>query len=718
VAIPGKPITVRPKGVSDAIDGSNTFAGAMRSLANLITAPSTPNVFVPRPAAVSAYNFANITDPGVPSAILIQGTRVYGMVPSDRFPGYDEPFCYDLFLQAAIPISGVTAANCPASISPNGDWVPPVIVAVTNARIIVTHPGFPGGNGPYFGWFDISSFNSTTLKGNTTSGSPIIQSIQTPGGNSAPIASGVQPGQAIAGAGIPANETVLSATNGTFDVSTTGTYTATSPIVTGIPSTAGFQVGMTVDGVGPPIGAVILTVDSSSQITMSGNAISSGTAALVVSGGGTITMSANATATATNVALTITGGTLAAPLWGAGNTNGNALFAVPTCVGQYNSRAWYGVGNYAVYSDALNPTQVTNASQALQIGDSTSITALSGLPLTSQVTGGILQALIVFKGGGPLTQITGDAATNNLADNVITGSVGTLAPNTICATPSGLAFMATDGLRILSLAATLGDPIGVNGRGVSLPFINTINPSRMCAAFGQNVYRITTKNIGAAAQPEQEYWYDFNEKAWNGPHSFPYALIEAYTDPGGLYDFIGAGYGIAGMLWGSTAVPLNSSTYVENGQPLNWTYSTTLLPDNNEGVMNQIIQTTLAMALSSADIVRVVAYNEQGGALDTAYVQGLNVPSTKWGQFLWGRANYSAPPGSGGDWGSAEWGGFNWGALTGSFCQYPVSWHGPLVEKQMFFEVTGTSASGQAIGNAYAKYRALGYQLQGAGIGP
>ena len=146
----------------------------------------------------------------------------------------------------------------------------------------------------------------------------------------------MQPGQLITGAGIPAGARVISAANGVFSEETTGVYTATSAVVTSIPSTAGFEVGMTVTGVGPATGAVILSVDSSSQITMSLPAISGDGVtpeALDVSGGGTITISVNATATTTNVALAITGGSPSNPLWGAGNTNTNPLSSVPAWVG-------------------------------------------------------------------------------------------------------------------------------------------------------------------------------------------------------------------------------------------------------------------------------------------------------------------------------------------------------------------------------------------------
>lgn len=69
---------------------------------------------------------------------------------------------------------------------------------------------------------------------------------------------------------------VLSAT-------TSGTRTNGSPIITSIPSTTGYVAGYYVFGTGFASGLTILSVDSPTQITLTGNAGSSGTSALFVS---------------------------------------------------------------------------------------------------------------------------------------------------------------------------------------------------------------------------------------------------------------------------------------------------------------------------------------------------------------------------------------------------------------------------------------------------
>src|SRR5207302_10745680 len=57
----------------------------------------------------------------------------------------------------------------------------------------------------------------------------------------------------------------------------TGNTTATSPIVTAIPSTTGMVAGMPISGTNIPAATTILSVDSATQIHLSQNATGSGT---------------------------------------------------------------------------------------------------------------------------------------------------------------------------------------------------------------------------------------------------------------------------------------------------------------------------------------------------------------------------------------------------------------------------------------------------------
>lgn len=688
------PLTFKPSGLADAADGTNGRPGSMSVLQDLVPAPNTAGVMAPRPASISITNFAGsgIAQPGTVTLLQAIGTRVYGMVGS-LADGHDYPFCYDLYTSQFVPIAGATTANTPVSPLTTGDWSPPSMAAATNSRITITHPGFPGGGGPYFGWLDISSFTLDSLQGNTVAGSPIIQSIND-GGSSAPIADGVQPGMTITVGGVTA--TVVSTTNGTFSLDTTGTTDGTNTVAA-VASTLGVTVGMTVTGPTIATGSTVVSIAGApGAYTVVLSLATLGPAAdtaIDFSGGGTITMSLPAAATTDAAPIAIAGGTFDNPQWGSGNTNTNPLFNVPKWVAGFNGRAYYAMENFAVFSDVLNPQQVTNASQAIAIGDNTPVTALAGLPLVSQVTGGVVQSLFAFKGPQPFYQITGDADLGTLALNLVDGSIGTLAPNSIANTPMGLIFASIDGVRLLSLSGTVSEPIGAFGQGVSTPFINALYPSRMVGAYNQNSYRVSVQNGGVAGAPWQEYVLQFENKQWHGPHTFPAAQITGYTIAGQV-GFVLSGVNIPGQLWFHSLVPGLSSTYVENGKAMTFTYETSLLPDNARMMMNRMGETAIMMMLPGGTSVAVSFLDEDGDTLNLVDVFG---------------ALAGNPP----LWGSVEWGSFIWGGQAASYLkQFRIPWTAPLVFKQGFLQITGLSAPGLALGNVYMGYQILGYLLQ------
>lgn len=70
---------------------------------------------------------------------------------------------------------------------------------------------------------------------------------------------------------------------GVMSLQTSGTRNNGTAIITSIPSTANFRVGYYVFGTGISSGTTILSIDSATQITMSGNALSSGSSSFAVS---------------------------------------------------------------------------------------------------------------------------------------------------------------------------------------------------------------------------------------------------------------------------------------------------------------------------------------------------------------------------------------------------------------------------------------------------
>ncbi len=631
-------LTFQGVGVYDSIDGTNAPPGALATCTNLIPSPSTAGTFVPRPAATLLDSFtaasplltteggAILTTEGgteltlevstnlygALTALIVVGTRAYGMASSVSLAGHDVPFCYDLVANTLVNIGNVVAGNTPVSPASTGDWSPPTMQMIAN-RIVVTHPGFDGVT-HFVGWIDLRGYTYSTGTGSTHS-STLLDTL-----SFNPWLLDVQAGDAVSGAGIPADTDV---------VATTST---------------------------------------------------------------SITRSPAATASAAGVALTFTSGTFAAPVWGAGQLSGNVQFSsVPTAVAEFNGRAYYAVGNVLVGSDSLIPLQTTNTNPlAIVLGSNAAITALGGLPLANQVVGGVIQSLVAFKGGGIYYQITGDPVTNNLAANAVAGSVGTIAPNSVTATPLGLAYVAPDGLRIVGLDGKSSEPIGADGQGVAVPFINAVTPTRINAAYNQNVLRISVQNGAVNGQPYQEWWYHFTRGVWTGPHSFPATMIAAYTNSA-INTFIMAPIGVASSLWRSDAVPSFNSVYVENGAQLNFVYQTSLLPDNQSSSMNSTVETTEAFALPSAIALTILALDEAGNTLGVVTLSGGGTASTVWDAFTWGS--------------------YPWGGSVSTFKQHQLAWQQPVVFKQLSVRVTGQSLSGFILGNIYASYQVLRYLI-------
>lgn len=165
--LPGKPLVWSPRGCSDTLDSSTAFSGAMGSLQNLIPDPSTKDLWQCRPAAISLNNFAGFNTPTFISCFQVIGTRVYGMVSTARNPGHDEPFVYDIPSNTFITVSGVTLGSTPTSPLQTGAWTPPSI-ALVGSKAVITHPGFTGAGGVFFGVIDITNPAAPAWSGTNT----------------------------------------------------------------------------------------------------------------------------------------------------------------------------------------------------------------------------------------------------------------------------------------------------------------------------------------------------------------------------------------------------------------------------------------------------------------------------------------------------------------------------------------------------------------------
>lgn len=635
----GKPVTFRARGLSDARDGTNAFPGAMLVLQNMIPDPGTDGIFVPRPAAVGlAGGGANPT---------LWGSFTWGQATWGGFDSVD----------GAGTISALKAVG-----------------NIYYGMIAATSGTFAGKDVPFAYNLATLSFLSISIPGGVTS----LPTTQPTTGDWTPPTVAVIGGRVVfthpgfAGGGAPSFGWLD--ISGFISSTLTGNTHATTTI-DGLASdvlTDGWQVGM-------PI------ADTAGDIPANTTLLS------IAADGLSATLSNAATGSHTGTTFTVSGGTSSAPVWGSGNTNGNPLFAVPVAVSNFNARAYYAVpGEGLVFSDPGNATQVTQATQALTTQNGLDVTALGGLPVY-QSSGGILAALIGFQGDAEMQMVTGDALESNLTINALGVGVGCLAPNTICQTPLGLTFVAPDGLRYVNFIGQVSDPIGKEGTGVLVPFLNALFPSRMAAAYNQDVFRVTVQNATTSDAPFQDYWFHLSRKIWSGPHSFTYALVQPYQGTPN-HGFVLVGTNIPAELFRSEVTPTIDAIYVELGVPMNCVWKTSLIPDNRAMAENRVNDSMLAAQLPAGALVGVTAQDEQGSIIDQVELAGAASAGTPWGSFNWGQAN--------------------WQASAAYFVQYDLPWHTALVFKQATFSASAVALAGLAIGNFYFRYQALGYRTQ------
>lgn len=383
----------------------------------------------------------------------------------------------------------------------------------------------------------------------------------------------------------------------------------------------------------------------------------------------------------------------AAPTWVAANTATNLLTAVPTAVAQFSGRAYFAVnpstGQPGVYaSDILDALTITNATQILTFGDNVKLTALGSLGLNTQLTGGITQSLIVFKGGASMFQITGDFADNTIAKNAIPIATGTLAPKTVCGTPKGLAFVSPDGLRIMGFDGNVSDPVGMGGTGITIPLIYASVPSRMVAACNADVIRISTQNSYATGAPNQEWWYHISKGVWTGPHSFPASQITPYDST-----FIIAPIGVSAKLFQSDVQQSSTSTYTENSTDLSWHYEPAFLPDTTQMAEAAMLETTINLGYPQLTAAfDITAQDENEEVLDSVSITSSG----------------AAPL-----WGSAVWGSFVWGGLANPMQPRQIPWSIPIVFRRLKIAITGDSAAQTRLGDLFLRYQILKYLQQG-----
>lgn len=374
-----------------------------------------------------------------------------------------------------------------------------------------------------------------------------------------------------------------------------------------------------------------------------------------------------------------------APTWTATNTSPNALPGVPTAVENFASRAYFAVDNFLYFSDNLAPDTITNATQSLTIGDESPVIGLGKIPLSS-VTAGSVEALMAFK-EATINQITGDVALNTLLNSEVATGIGTRSPLSITPTPYGLMFVSQFGLRNISIGGEMSGIVGADGGGVSVPFINAVEPSRIAAGFNVHTYRVNVQNSNIPTLPYQDWWYNSDLKSWTGPHTFPASLIDKYKG-----SFIMTPQGINAELWQSDIVPNDASSYIENGNQIEFLYQTALMPDGP--TMNEwcVIESTLGLQFSKVGgTVNFFCQDEDGVLLNSAS-KTIDVTASVWGTTSWGTSQ--------------------WGGDVTNYQQIQIPWSDPLVFSQASFGATGNAVSGLKIGAISNRFQQLGWMRQ------
>ncbi len=149
------PVTFRPLGVTDTLDGTNAAAGSMENLQNFVPSQTTAGSWVNRPAAVALVpvgGWYSVTTPTLVMPLVYTNGFVIGFV-SDTTTGKDVPFVGlatspTIFLSGTITGLGVANANCPASVSANQavEWEPPTATILVDS-VVFSHPNMPNKAG-------------------------------------------------------------------------------------------------------------------------------------------------------------------------------------------------------------------------------------------------------------------------------------------------------------------------------------------------------------------------------------------------------------------------------------------------------------------------------------------------------------------------------------------------------------------------------------------
>jgi len=149
--------------------------------------------------------------------------------------------------------------------------------------------------------------------------------------------------------------------------------------------------------------------------------------------------------------------------------------------------------------------------------------------------------------------------------------------------------------------------------------------------------------------------------------------------------------GVTGQLFQSDSVQGLTSTYIENGNQMTFTWASAMLPDTQQMSENAMVETTINMSFASGGNYSAYAA-DQNGALFDSIILVASGTTTIWGGFSWGSAL--------------------WQGAANALAPRPLNWHFPIVFRRLFIGITGNCASGIKVGDLFMRYQQLGYLQQ------
>jgi hypothetical protein len=320
------------------------------------------------------------------------------------------------------------------------------------------------------------------------------------------------------------------------------------------------------------------------------------------------------------------------------------------------------------------------------VGDTTAVTALSGLPVQT-TSAGVQAALVAFKSSN-VWQITGDTTTNNLALNYISLTTGCVSPRSVVQGPFGVFFAGVDSPYILNFLGALGALSHTPGNDgiadLQVPFQSTTQASRIAASFSGNIYRVCVPTLVLGVAQTNDYWYDIRRKRWTGPHTFIYDCAAQF---GNSFVLSSASQGAA--LFVSTTIPNANSVYTDAGTPITAHLKSSDFPKTGHMQQVQVVESTIEVGSAGVtENFNVTAIDTQGSTINTTFVM--------------------TPP-AGAVWNAFKWGAANWSTSASIPSVVTVPWTVPLVFQKMAIDVTVTPVNQVQIGTFFARYQDAGY---------